>query len=132
MLGALIGACWFGLAVAKAASLMFPSDPPVAGLYPSTLLWVAVAVEIVLASLVFLRNAAVLATTGVLVLGVFTLVIVLWPPSKSGCGCLGIAESTWLGRIDPVVRNSAFASAHVLLASLSCRPRERRASNRAA
>lgn len=35
ILGALIGACWFGLAVAKAASLMFPSDPPEAGHDPS-------------------------------------------------------------------------------------------------
>lgn len=132
LLGALIGAGWFGLAVAKAASLMFPSEPPGAGHDPSTFLWFAVVVEIVLSALVFLRKPAVLATTGILVLGAFTLVLVLWPPPKSGCGCLGIAESTWLGRIDPLVRNAAFGSAHLLLASLSFRPREGRASTRAA
>lgn len=38
MLGALIGAGWIGLAAAKAASLMFPSEPPEAGHYPSTFL----------------------------------------------------------------------------------------------
>lgn len=113
----LLGVFWATAALYKAADLLGLgpiTTPTTAPEYPAAVLWSVCFFEVVTAMALFSGRLTFGLGLGALMLVLFSVVLVIHPPAKGGCGCFG-AHAGDLFAVDPIARNISLLGLHVLL-----------------
>lgn len=113
----LIGVFWAAAGLYKAADLLDLgpiTTPTTAPEYPAAVLWSVCFFEVVAALALFSGRFTLGLGLGALMLVLFSVVLVIHPPAKGGCGCFGAHAGDLFG-VDPIARNISLLGLHVLL-----------------